>query len=118
MDLVKKHIVKAERNMDDFKHINVNVACHGAENVIYRIYVDEDMITERTFVWPGYKNFIRENLICLLDPGIHKLTIENCSKAGHFELSNFTLNDNTNCVLNYQPDSTNTGRIITFQVNP
>ena len=104
--------------MDDFKHIKVNVCCHKAESPVYRIYVDDDLLTERTIAWPGYKTFIRENLICILEPGIHTLTIENCSKQGFFELSDFSLNENKDCVITTQADDTETGRIITFQVNP
>jgi len=114
---VKKHIAKAERNMDDFKHIKVNVGFHKADHAIYRIYVDEDMITERTFIWPGYKNYIRENIICILEPGNHTLTVKNCSNEGYFELSDFSLDDKNNCVLTIQPIDNYTGRIITFQVN-
>lgn len=103
--------------MDDFKHIKVNVGFHQADQAIYRIYVDTDLITERTFSWPGYKTFIRENLICTLQPGNHTLTVENCSRVGYFELSDFSLDGNNNCVLTIQPIDNHTGRVLTFQVN-
>lgn len=104
--------------MDDFKHIKVNVFCHKADTPpVYRIYVDDDLITERTFIWPGFKNYIRENLVCTLEPGTHRLTIENCSKMGYFELSGFEIDGNTNCVLKLEADSTYTGRVLTFSVN-
>lgn len=118
MVLVKELTAKGERKMDDFKHIKVNVGYHGTENAVYRIYVDEDLITERTFGWPSFKNYIRENLICLLDPGIHTLTIENHTKLGYFELSDFTLNNDTSCLINTKEDESFTGRIITFRVYP
>jgi hypothetical protein len=115
----KGHTARVERNMDDFKHIKVNVGFHKADQAVYRIYVDNDLITERTFAWPSYKTFIRENLICVLEPGNHTLKVENCSQAGYFELSDFSLNDDKNCVLTIQPiDDDYTGRILTFQVNP
>lgn len=110
-------IAQAEKNMEEFKHIKVNVACHAAENPVYRIFVDNDMITERTFLWPSYKNYIRENIVCILQPGVHTLTVENCSKQGYFELSDFSIDDNSNCVLSNHGDETYTGRILTFQVN-
>ena len=104
--------------MEEFKHIKVSVECHKADAPpTYRIYVDNDLITERTFGWPGYKNYIRENLICNLEPGIHQLVIENPTMQGYFELKDFELNGDTNCVISKEADPSFTGRIITFQVN-
>lgn len=103
--------------MDDFKHIKVNVACRGVENAVYRIYVDNDLITERTFIWPGFKNYIRENIICLLEPGTHTLTIENCSKVGCFDLTDFSLNNSNTGLISIKDDDTFTGRIVTFQID-
>lgn len=42
----------------------------------YRIYVDNDLLVERTFVWEWNKNFIQENLIINVESGIHTLKIE------------------------------------------
>ena len=116
MGSAKEHIARAERKMDDFKHIKVNVACHKAENPTYRIYIDNDMITERVFRWPGFKNYIRENLVCVLQPGVHSLRVENCSQAGYFDLSEFEMNGDPGCMIATQPDASGHGRIITFQV--
>ena len=78
-------------------HINVDVKCHWSENPpIYRIYIDGDLITERTFGWPGYDTFLRENIICNLDSGIHNINIENCSPNGSFLLENFEMKENPN----------------------
>jgi hypothetical protein len=77
------------------QHINVDVQCSWSEDSpIYRLYVDEDMITERTFAWPGYKVYIKENLICDLDKGRHELRIENCSPKGSFNLENVFVENN------------------------
>lgn len=114
---VKERIARAERNMDDFKHIKINVECHKVENAVYRIYVDNDLITERTFIWPGYKNYIRENIICILEPGEHTLTLDNCSKQGYFDITDFSLNDSDTGLISIKGDESYTGRIITFRVN-
>lgn len=82
--------------MDEFKKIEVDVTCQWTEDPpVYRIYLDSDLITERTFSWPGYQNYIREHLICNLHYGIHKIKIENCSSHGHFEIKNFTYDGRT-----------------------
>lgn len=78
-------------------HIKVDVTCHWSDHApIYRIYVDDDLIVERTFGWAGYNNYIRENIICELNSGIHNLKLENCSQTGSFVLENFTMEENPN----------------------
>lgn len=75
-------------------HIKVDVKCHWSESPpVYRLYVNDDLITERTFAWPGYNIFIRENIICELEKGLHSLYIENCSDTGVFSLENFTMSE-------------------------
>jgi len=109
-------IAKAEKSMEAFKHIKVDVNCHWSETPpAYRIYVDSDLLTERTFSWPGYQNYIRENLICNLNPGIHSVRIENCSANGSFTLTNLEVEGDTNCL---HPNHTDPeGKQLTFIVN-
>ena len=105
--------------MAEFSHIKVNVICKNkADNdfLIYRIYVDNDMLTERTFGWPAYKIYIRENLICLLEPGLHQLKVVNTSGAGVFDLTDFSLNGDVNCSKFAALDESQTGKIISFSV--
>jgi len=102
--------------MEVFRHIKVDVTCHWSETPpVYRIYVNSDLITERTFSWPGYQNFIRENIVCHLEKGIHKLRIENCNGSGNFELKNFEV-DGANCMHPNHIDPTN--KEITFVLHP
>jgi hypothetical protein len=49
------------------------------------------MLVERTFTWPSYQFYLKENLICDLEMGVHKLRIENCTESGSFELKNFQI---------------------------
>jgi hypothetical protein len=96
------------------QHIKADVFCHWSENPpVYRIYVNGDMLTERTFGWPGYQVFIRENIICNLEVGIHVIRIENCSPSGSFELKNLMIEGGPAAIHpNYTPTSTE----ITFLV--
>ena len=99
--------------MEAFKHIKVNVNCHWSDSPpIYRNSVDSDLLTERTFSWPGYQNYIRENLICHLSPGLHSVRIENCSANGMFELTNLEVEGDSNCL-----QSNSQGKQLTFIVN-
>jgi hypothetical protein len=71
------------------QHITVDVHCHWSDiPPVYRIYVDQDMITERTFGWPGYQVYIKENIICNLNPGSHMVRVENCNDHGTITIEN------------------------------
>lgn len=76
-------------------NITAEVHCHWSGNPpSYRIYVDYDLLTERTFKWAGYQVFIEEDIICNLPLGIHFLRIENCGDDGQFRLKNIKVRGN------------------------
>ncbi len=75
-------------------NITAEVYCHWSEvPPSYRIYVDDDMYTERTFGWPSHRNCVEESIICNLDDGIHTLRIEHCGGDGKFNLKNIRTGD-------------------------
>jgi hypothetical protein len=47
----------------------------------YRVYVDSDLITERTFVWDTRDQFIEEHVVIEAPVGPHTLRIENVDPA-------------------------------------
>ena len=59
----------------------------------YRVYVDNDLLTERDFIWPGTERFIRENIIVNLSAGDHTLTVEQVNTGGTIRTENVTLDD-------------------------
>lgn len=73
--------------------LEIDVHSHWSESPpIYRIYVDNEMLVERTFGWPSYQNYIREHMYCDLDTGVHTLSLENLDSDSRFELDYFTVN--------------------------
>jgi len=46
----------------------------------YRVYVDNDLITERTFTW-GSSHYIEETVILEAPVGQHRLRVENVDPA-------------------------------------
>jgi len=60
----------------------------------YRVSVDGDLLTERTWVWPAYEVFIRENIEVDLDPGAHNLEVRECTSEGVFYIKDVTVNGN------------------------
>lgn len=47
-----------------------------SQNSTYRMHVDFDMLTERTFTWDAEKHFITEHLVVNLAPGEHCVSCE------------------------------------------
>ena len=75
--------------------LEVDVRAHWSdEPPIYRIYVDNEMLVERTFGWPSYQNYITEHMYCSLDTGVHTLSLENLDSTSRFELDHFTVDKN------------------------
>lgn len=73
--------------------ITVDVYAHwGDVNPRYRVYVDEDLLTERDFIWPGHEIFICENIVVNLEPGTHVLRVEQINTGGTIRTENVTLN--------------------------
>ena len=76
--------------------LEVDVYSHWSDNPpIYRIYVDNEMLIERTFGWPSYQNYITEHMYCDLDTGVHTLCLENLDSNSRFELEHFTVDKQT-----------------------
>lgn len=82
-------------------HITVDVQAEWTDvPPIYRIYVDQDLLTERTFGWNGTQTYITEIIACELETGVHTLRLENCNKAGRVELRNFVFkNENKSTTI-------------------
>jgi hypothetical protein len=58
----------------------------------YRVYVDNDLLTERDFTWPSHEIFVRENIIVALDEGPHTLRVELVGSQGSIKPQNITVN--------------------------
>ena len=63
----------------------------GTEHPCYRVYVDNDLLTERTFIWPGHEVCIKEHLAVDLEPGAHELRIEQITSWGKIQVKNVTV---------------------------
>jgi hypothetical protein len=65
---------------------------------VYRVYVDNDLLTERTWIWPEYEIFIKENIEVNLEPGNHTVTIENCGASKCISARAITVNGTSRTV--------------------
>jgi hypothetical protein len=70
--------------------ITIDVYCEGLKNnsPFYRLYVDGELLAERTWSWPSYEVFIRENIEIDIDPGQHKIKLDNCGNQTSFGFKN------------------------------
>ena len=63
-------------------------ASWGSVSPRYRVYVDNNLLTERDFVWSGTDQFVRENIIVNLQPGFHTLKVEQINTGGTIRTEN------------------------------
>ena len=43
---------------------------------VYRLYVNDDLLTERNYIWQNPEQFVREHIVVNLEPGTHEIRIE------------------------------------------
>jgi len=74
--------------------ITVDVYAHwGNQAPRYRVYVDNNLLTERDFIWPGSTMFARERIVVNLDPGTHSVKIEQIGNSGTIQAKNVLVDD-------------------------
>lgn len=75
--------------------ISIDVYCDWmGQPEPYRIYVDNDLLTERTYLWNNPGQFVRENIIVFLEPGEHTVRVEPVNPGfPGFRYENFLLNN-------------------------
>ena len=75
--------------------VSVDVYCESATHgtPMYRVYVDNDLLTERTWIWPVYENYIKEYIEVDIDPGEHQVKIVSCGGESKFKCRNLTVDN-------------------------
>ena len=77
--------------------VQADVYCTRAEgHPSYRVYVDNDLLTERTWAWNTYDTFIRENIEVDVEPGDHKVHLIDCSNKNVFVIKDVVVNGQAN----------------------
>jgi hypothetical protein len=63
--------------------LQVDVHCvttsHGEP--VYRVFVDDNLLTERSWIWPAYEVYIEENIEVQLDEGRHQVKVEGLNRT-------------------------------------
>jgi hypothetical protein len=77
------------------QQVRVTVDVHCVEKVedsaSYRLFVDQELVAERNFVWDHNSKYIREQMTLNLAPGEHPVRIEEI--AGRFSAKNLIVNN-------------------------
>jgi hypothetical protein len=74
--------------------LEVSVHAHwNNKPPVYRLYVDNELLTERTFTHTPYQFFLVEHLCCNLESGVHFLTLENLDVDARFELEKLLIDN-------------------------
>ncbi len=72
--------------------LEVSVHAHwNNKPPVYRIYVNDEMFTERTFGHTPYQFYLIENIFCNLSTGVHSLVLENLDNEARFELEDLKI---------------------------
>jgi hypothetical protein len=78
-------------------HLTVGVYCvRGEGNPTYRIYVDDEMLAERTWTWPAYEVYVKEFVDVNVESGAHRLEVKACNCDDVFYMKDVTVNGNGN----------------------
>lgn len=74
--------------------VTVDVYCNwDATPEAYRIYVNDTLLTERNYLWRNTEQFVQENMLLNLEPGIHTFKLEPVNSAFNgFYTKNLTVN--------------------------
>lgn len=79
--------------------IEVDVLCDWqSEPPSYRLYIDNELFTERDYIWRNPNQWVREILVAELAPGTHTIKVEPVINQDPqfvhtFILANFSVNN-------------------------
>lgn len=79
--------------MDQYQ-ITLDIYCEAGyqQEPVYRIYVDQDLLTERTWSWPRHEQYIQEVMTVNLESGTHQVRVEPLLGFAGFVAKNLTVN--------------------------
>lgn len=80
--------------MQDLR-IEVDVLCDWqSEPQAYRLYINNDLYTERTYIWRNPNQWVREILVAQLESGQHTIKVQSVnSEFNGFRLANFAIDN-------------------------
>ena len=84
-------------------HISADIFCTWVnDNPMYRVYVDDHLLTERNYRWNNEHQYVREHIIVDIEPGTHSFYLETIGYDAKFTVGNFTVNGRPTQLSNHQ----------------
>ena len=76
-----------------FTEVQVDVYCtmRHAESA-YRVYINDELLSERTVRWPIAKYYVEENIVATLPAGQYTVTVEPARTDGRYVARNLRIN--------------------------
>lgn len=72
-----------------------------SEGIPYRLYINDELMTERDYIWNNETHYLTEVVPLFLDPGIHTINIENLKpKNGSLMINTIRVNGETITLIN------------------
>lgn len=74
--------------------LEIDLFCNiRRDKVAYRLYVNDELMTERDYIWDNTKQYLTEIVPLDIDPGTHTIHIENLNPDnGEFSINTIRLN--------------------------
>jgi hypothetical protein len=75
--------------------ISIDLYCELAKSPrsSYRLFVDGELLTERSWIWPTYETYIKENIEVIVSPGKHTVRVDRCWPDCKFGFKNLYVNE-------------------------
>jgi hypothetical protein len=79
----------------DYTKVEIDVLCDWESPEVYRLFLDGELMSERTYNWPNPQEWLREEITVAIGPGEHLLEITAVNpNFNNFKLTNLTVNKN------------------------
>lgn len=82
--------------------LEIDLFCNiRRDKVAYRLYVNDELMTERDYIWDNEKEYISENISLNLTKGMHSVIIENINpENGEFYINTIRINGKITTIYN------------------
>jgi len=81
-----------------FCKISFDLFCDKGDSPRYRLYINDELFTERTYIWKG-TTYLRENLQIDAGPGDYEIRLEKLDPA-KYRMRNLTVDDGPAEIIN------------------
>ena len=84
--------------------LEIDLFCNiRRDKVAYRLYVNDELMTERDYIWDNKTHYLTEIVPLDIEPGTHTIKVENLNPDnGEFSINTIRLNGEITTLYNGQ----------------